>query len=115
MQLLLDGNARLGDRRGFRRARASARWSVEQLAGVVDAVLRGTPGRLWSADDVRERLAFGQEGGGPPATSVRQALRLLVDRGDAERIEVWGRRGWGGTVHAYRARAVGRERGPVAA
>ena len=57
---------------------------------------------LWSADDLRERLAFGLEGGGPPSSSVREALRALEGAGRVERVEVWGRVGWGGTRHAYR-------------
>jgi hypothetical protein len=34
---------------------------------------------------------------------VREALRLLADEGRAERIDVWGLRGWGNTTHAWRA------------
>ena len=90
-------------RRGFRRARPGARWTAGDLAGVVEAVLRTSPDLLWSADDLRERLAFGSEGGGPAASSVREALGALERDGRAERVEVWGRVGWGGTRHAYRA------------
>ena len=61
-------------RHTFTRGRATARWSEGELAEVVAAVLKGAPEVLWSADDVRERLAFGREGGGPAATSVREAL-----------------------------------------
>ena len=57
--------------RDFRRGRPAARWSEPELAEVVLGVLRGAPDVLWSADDVRERLAFGREGAGPAATSVR--------------------------------------------
>jgi hypothetical protein len=92
-----------GMTRGFRRARPGGRWTATDLAEVVEAVLRTSPGVLWSADDLRERLAFGQEGGGPPASSVREALRVLEGAGRVERIEVWGRVGWGGTRHAFRA------------
>jgi hypothetical protein len=103
-------------RRGFRRGRAGARWTAGDLAEVVEAVLRTAPEVLWSADDVRERLAFGHEGGGPPASSVREALRRLERAGRAERAEVWGRVGWGGTRHAYRARRrAARARVPLAA
>jgi hypothetical protein len=94
-------------RRGFRRARPRARWTAADLAEVVEAVLRTSPGVLWSADDLRERLAFGLEGGGPPASSVREALRALEGAGRIERVEVWGRVGWGGTRHAYRATSAG--------
>jgi|GEM_PF-6822701 len=89
--------------RGARRARADARWTASELAEVVEAVLRGAPDRLWSADDVRLRLAFRQEGAGPAATSVRGALRALADAGRIERVDVWGLRGWGNTTHAFRA------------
>ena len=92
-------------RAGFRRARPEARWTAADLAEVAGAVLRTAPDALWSADDVRARLAFGQEGGGPPASSVREALRALERAGRAERVEVWGRVGWGGVRHAYRAAA----------
>jgi hypothetical protein len=79
-------------------------------------VLAGAPGVLWSADDVRERLAFGHEGAGPAATSVRAALRALERAGRVERVEVWGRRGWGNTRHAFRAaRTPVQERLPIAA
>lgn len=88
--------------RDFRRGRPGARWSEPELAEVVMGVLAGAPGVLWSADDVRDRLAFGREGGGPAATSVRGALRALEAAGRVERVEVWGRRGWGNTAHAYR-------------
>ncbi|HWH13620.1 MAG TPA: hypothetical protein VNT51_02670 [Miltoncostaeaceae bacterium] len=87
-----------------RRARPQARWTAGELAEVVEAVLRGAPDRVWSADDVRARLAFGHEGAGPAATSVRVALATLADAGRVERVDVWGRRGWGNTVHAFRAR-----------
>lgn len=103
-------------RRGFRRGRAEARWSAGELAEVVEAVLRSSPGVLWSADDLGTRLAFGHDGAGPAASSVREALRLLEAAGRVERVEVWGRVGWGGTRHAYRARhAEGRGRLTVAA
>jgi len=88
--------------RDFRRGRPGARWSEPELAEVVLGVLSGAPDVLWSADDVRERLAFGHEGAGPAATSVRGALRALERDGRAQRVEVWGRRGWGNTSHAYR-------------
>ena len=100
----------------FARGRAAARWTERELAGVVEAVVRGAPEVLWSADDVRERLAFGREGGGPAATSVRAALAALEREGRVERIDVWGRRGWGNTVHAFRsARAGVQARLPLAA
>jgi hypothetical protein len=103
-------------RRGFRRARPQARWTGADLAAVVEAVLRTSPGVLWSADDVRDRLAFGQEGAGPAASSVREALRALDREGRVERVEVWGRVGWGNTRQAYRARrADAQERLPIAA
>jgi hypothetical protein len=106
----------MGYTRGFQRARPAARWSASELEWVVEAVLRGAPERLWSADDVRERLAFGHEGAGPAATSVRQALRALERSGRAERVDVWGRRGWGNTAHAYRAPVAGSQaRLPLAA
>jgi hypothetical protein len=106
----------MGFTRGFQRARPGARWAATELEGVVEAVLRGAPERLWSADDVRERLAFGHEGAGPAATSVRQALRALETAGRAERVDVWGRRGWGNTAHAFRApRAGAQARLPLAA
>lgn len=88
---------------GFARVRAGARWTVDDLARTVEAVLAGEPARLWSADDVRTRLAFGGEGG-PAATSVRQALARLEDSGRIEREDVWGRRGWGNARHGYRTR-----------
>ncbi|MGE0028426.1 MAG: hypothetical protein AB7O78_10185 [Thermoleophilia bacterium] len=98
--------------RDFRRGRPAARWSEPELAEVVLGVLAGAPEVLWSADDVRERLAFGHEGAGPAATSVRAALRALEDAGRVERVEVWGRRGWGNTAHAFRpARAAGADAG----
>jgi hypothetical protein len=103
-------------RRGFRRGRAEGRWTAGDLGEVVEAVLRTAPGVLWSADDLRERLAFGQAGAGPAASSVREALRLLEAAGRAERVDVWGRVGWGGTRHAYRAPArAARGRLPIAA
>lgn len=89
----------------FRRARRGARWTSEELAAVVAAVLATGPETLWSVEDLRERLAFGREGAGPAASSVRAALRVLTDRGGAEQVDVWGRRGWGGTEHAYRVAA----------
>ncbi len=73
------------------------------MAAVVEAVLRSREGGVWSAEDVRDRLAFGRPAGGPALSSVREALRLLADDGRAERVEVWGLRGWGNTAHAYRA------------
>lgn len=88
--------------RDFRRGRPGARWSEPELAEVVMGVVAGAPDVLWSADDVRERLAFGHEGAGPAATSVRGALRALAAAGRVERVEVWGRRGWGNTAHAFR-------------
>jgi hypothetical protein len=103
-------------RRRFRRARPEARWTAAALAEVAEAVLRTSPELLWSADDLRERLAFGHEDGGPAASSVREALAALERAGRAERVEVWGRVGWGGTRHAYRARPAGaQERLPIAA
>src|SRR5262245_34184968 len=103
-------------RRGFRRGRPEARWTAADLAEVVEAVLRTSPEVLWSADDLRGRLALGQAGGGPAASSVREALAALERDGRAERVEVWGRVGWGGTRHAYRARPAGaQERLPIAA
>lgn len=92
-------------RQEFRRARRGARWTAEELAAVVGALIAVAPDTLWSADDIRERLAFGREGGGPAASSVRAALRVLAREGRAERVDVWGRRGWGGTEYAYRAAA----------
>jgi hypothetical protein len=88
--------------RDFRRGRPAARWSEPELAEVVMGVLVGAPEVLWSADDVRERLSFGHEGAGPAATSVRGALRALERDGRVERVEVWGRRGWANTAHAFR-------------
>jgi hypothetical protein len=88
----------------FARARARARWSVEDLGGVVEAVLASAPDRLWSVDDVRIRLGFGHEDGGPAASSVREALVMLEGAGRIERADVWGRRGWGNARHGYRAR-----------
>jgi hypothetical protein len=94
----------------FSRGRAAARWSEAELAEVVLGVLRGAPEVLWSADDVRERLAFGHEGAGPAATSVRAALRALEGDGRVERVDVWGRRGWGNTAHAFRPAGAVAER-----
>ena len=91
----------MGER--LRRGRAHGRWTAEDMAGVVDAVLRSRGDRVWSAEDVRDRLAFGRPAGGPALSSVREALRLLGEDGRAERIDVWGLRGWGNTAHAYRA------------
>jgi hypothetical protein len=88
----------------FARARARARWSVEDLGGVVEAVLASAPDRLWSVDDVRVRLGFGHEDGGPATSSVREALVMLEGAGRIERADVWGRRGWGNARHGYRAR-----------
>jgi hypothetical protein len=103
-------------KRGFRRARPAARWTAADLAEVVEAVLRTSPGVLWSADDLRDRLAFGHEGGGPAASSVREALRELERAGRVERAEVWGRVGWGNTRHGYRAAGAGAQgRLPIAA
>lgn len=103
-------------RRGFRRARPRSRWTASDLAEVVEAVVRTTPDALWSADDVRDRLAFGREGAGPAASSVREALRELERSGRIERAEVWGRSGWGNTRQAYRApRMAVQERLPIAA
>jgi hypothetical protein len=104
-------------RRGFRRARAEARWTAAELAEVVEAVVRTSPKVLWSADDVRDRLAFGHEGAGPAASSVREALRALERAGRIERADVWGRTGWGNTRHGYRApgRDGRQERLPIAA
>jgi len=103
-------------RRGFRRARPDARWTAADLAEVVEAVVRTSPDVLWSADDVRDRLAFGREGAGPAASSVREALRELERDGRIERAEVWGRTGWGNTRQAYRARRAGAQgRLPLAA
>ena len=89
-----------------RRGRPEGRWTAADMAGVVEAVLRARPERLWSAEDVRDRLAFGREGGGPAISSVREALRGLTQAGRIERATVWGRRGWGNTAHAYRARGA---------
>jgi hypothetical protein len=86
----------------FARARARARWTVEDLGRVVEAVLASAPDRLWSADDVRTRLGFGHEDGGPAASSVREALAGLEGAGRIERVDVWGRRGWGNARHGYR-------------
>jgi hypothetical protein len=86
-----------------RRGRPQARWTVADMADVVEGVLRSRPDRAWSAEDLRERLAFGREGGGPALSSVREALRALMEDGRAERAAVWGRQGWGNTAHAYRA------------
>lgn len=103
-------------KRGFRRARPEARWTAADLAEVVEAVLRTSPGVLWSADDLRDRLAFGHEAGGPAASSVREALRELERAGRVERAEVWGRVGWGNTRHGYRAPGAGGQgRLPLAA
>ncbi len=87
----------------FARARARARWSVDDLGGVVEAVLASAPDRLWSVDDVRIRLGFGHEDAGPAASSVREALVMLEGAGRIERADVWGRRGWGNARHGYRA------------
>jgi hypothetical protein len=85
-----------------RRGRPQARWTTGDLAQVVDAVLRSRADQAWSAEDLRERLAFGHEGG-PALSSVREALRMLTDEGRVERVDVWGLQGWGNTAHAYRA------------
>lgn len=69
------------------------------------AVPAAAPEVLWSVDDLCERLAFGREGAGQAPSSVRAALRVLRDVGAVEQVDVWGRRGWGGTAHAYRAAA----------
>jgi hypothetical protein len=69
---------------------------------VVEAVLASAPDRLWSVDDVRIRLGFGHDDGGPAASSVREALAGLEGAGRIERVEVWGRRGWGNARHGYR-------------
>jgi hypothetical protein len=87
----------------LRRGRADARWTVPDMAEVVEGVLRARPEVAWSAEDVRDRLAFGREGGGPALSSVREALRALVRDGRARQVDVWGRQGWGHTAHAYRA------------
>ena len=58
-----EGGAGMGMTNEFARARARARWSVEDLGGVVEAVLASAPDRLWSVDDVRIRLGFGHEDG----------------------------------------------------
>ena len=43
---------------------------------------------------------------------MREALRALEGAGRVERVEVWGRVGWGGTRHAYRpARGADAEQG----
>ena len=106
----------MGTRNRLARGRASARWTERELAQVVEAVLRVAPEVLWSADDVRERLAFGHDGAGPAATSVRAALNALEREGRVERIDVWGRRGWGNTAHAFRSARVGAQaRLPLAA
>lgn len=86
----------------LRRGRPQARWTTADMAQVVEAVLRSHPDRAWSAEDLRERLAFGREGG-PALSSVREALRALTDEGRVERVGVWGLQGWGNTAHAYRA------------
>lgn len=88
----------------YRRGRARARWTARDLARVVEAVVASAPDALWSAEDVRERLAFGREGAGPAASSVREAIRELERRRRITRVEVWGRQGWGTTRFAYRAR-----------
>ena len=92
--------------RDFRRGRPEARWSEPELAEVVMGVLTGAPDVLWSADDVRERLAFGREGGGPAATSVRGALRALEGAGASS--------GWrsGGPVAGARPTRSGRSGRP---
>jgi Fe2+ or Zn2+ uptake regulation protein len=92
-----------GTHERLRRGRAGGRWTAADLAGVVEAVLRSHEDRAWSAEDLRDRLAFGRQGGGPALSSVREALRLLTDQGRVERVRVWGRQGWGSTAHAYRA------------
>jgi hypothetical protein len=103
-------------RNEFARARARARWTVEDLGGVVEAVLASAPERLWSADDVRVRLGFGHEEAGPAASSVREALAALEREGRIERVDVWGRRGWGNARNGYRAgRAPAQGRLTVAA
>jgi hypothetical protein len=105
-----------GMKRGFRRARPGARWTAADLAEVVEAVLRTSPDLLWSADDLRDRLAFGREGAGPATSSVREALGALERAGRIERVEVWGRVGWGATRVAYRAGRPGLQgRLPIAA
>ena len=86
-----------------RRGRPEARWTAGDMAEVVEAVLRARPDLHWSAEDVRDRLAFGHEGAGPALSSVREALRGLVESGRVERSAVWGLQGWGNTTHAYRA------------
>jgi hypothetical protein len=91
----------VGDR--LRRGRPDGRWTGPDMAEVVEAVLRARPELAWSAEDVRDRLAFGREGGGPALSSVREALRALVRDGRARQVDVWGRQGWGHTAHAYRA------------
>ncbi len=93
----------IGTGERLRRGRAHGRWSAADMADVVEAVLRSRGDRAWSAEDVRDRLAFGRPAGGPALSSVREALRLLADEGRAERIDVWGLRGWGNTAHAWRA------------
>lgn len=83
---------------------------------MVEAVLAPAPERLWSVDDLRERLAFGRSGAGPAASSVRTALRHLGETGRAERVDVWGRQGWGGTAHAWRRTVAHAQMGlPLAA
>jgi hypothetical protein len=89
--------------RRLRRGQAHGRWSAADMGDVVEAVLRSRGDRAWSAEDVRDRLAFGRPAGGPALSSVREALRLLADEGRAERLDVWGLRGWGNTAHAWRA------------
>lgn len=86
-----------------RRGRPDARWAAADMAGVVEAVLRERPELAWSAEDLRDRLAFGREGAGPALSSVREALRVLLGQGRAERVDVRGLQGWGHTANAYRA------------
>ena len=93
----------IGTGERLRRGRVRSRWTAEDLAAVIEAVLRSRPELAWSAEDLRDRLAFGRAGGGPAPSSVREALRVLCDEGRIERVSAWGRQGWGHTAHAYRA------------
>lgn len=93
----------IGTDERLRRGRPEGRWTAADMAEVVEAVLRSRPDRAWSAEDLRDRLAFGRDGGGPALSSVREALRALMEDGRVERATVWGRQGWGNTAHAYRA------------
>ena len=97
--------------REFRRGRPAARWSEPELAEVVLGVLAGAPDVLWSADDVRERLAFGREGAGRRRRRCAARCARWRRAGRVERVEVWGRRGWGNTGPRLPARPAVRDGG----